>query len=538
MGKELLPFIPYLKLYQDYLNVYEEMNSTMRVLRSKKNSAFVKYLCTQERTDNFTLESYLIEPVQRLPRYQLLLHEIVKHTEESHEDFCNLQQCLSEIGKLNAINNLKITEFEQRHKVFLIENRIINIDINATYSSSRTLLSSWFSRSYECKYPKFRLVSPSRRFLKQGYLTKVSRKKNIRYLFILFNDLLLYASDATLNDNLIMHERINLDDPDFRVKRVRKESVYHSYNAFEIHSIEKSFICYAATFDETGKWYDAINLCVEELVSKKWTGVAEVDTVPESVDGVSDGVRILETAPLWSPKEAVTRCMVIACKKEFGMLFNRMKYNCGYCGHVVCGECCKQSLLHYDPEKRKQNEKVQVCTECYRKYSIRVRRVSRSESLLNLDALKGADGGDDDDDDVKRSAVELEEEEVEDGDEEEMLESLVMWQVVCVFGVLFEGNTEWFVHVLVDVQFTGLNCMKKLLELGYENHIALQACELYSNVADAVEYINLNLVDAEKKLSMRHIDELISKKYKAVDFEIFVAIDFGTHGMFLFFVWR
>ena len=154
---------------------------------------------------------------------------------------------------------------------FIIEQRIMNIDINQKYSSSTNLLTSWFSKSSQSKYPQFRLVSPDRWFIKQGYLTKVSRTKNINYLFVLFNDLLIYLSDA-VNKNLILHLRIGLDDSSFYIKEVGEDSPYKSYNAFEIHSIEKSFICYASTCEETKEWFNAIKKCQEEIIDKGYKG--------------------------------------------------------------------------------------------------------------------------------------------------------------------------------------------------------------------------------------------------------------------------
>ena len=58
----------------------------------------------------------------------------------------------------------------------------------------------------------------------------------------------------------------------------------------------------------------------------------------------------------------------------------------------------------------------------------------------------------------------------------------------------------------------------------------MEASQLYAGVNDAVEYIQNNLRNVERKMSTKDIDLLISEKYKTVDFEIFVAIDFGTHG--------
>jgi hypothetical protein len=36
------------------------------------------------------INSLLIQPVQRIPRYLLLLRELAKHTEPDHKDFANI----------------------------------------------------------------------------------------------------------------------------------------------------------------------------------------------------------------------------------------------------------------------------------------------------------------------------------------------------------------------------------------------------------------------------------------------------------------
>jgi len=47
------------------------------------------------------LSSILIQPVQRLPRYQLLIKELLKYTEEGHVDYAPLQEAMKKIIELN-----------------------------------------------------------------------------------------------------------------------------------------------------------------------------------------------------------------------------------------------------------------------------------------------------------------------------------------------------------------------------------------------------------------------------------------------------
>jgi hypothetical protein len=46
------------------------------------------------------LDNLLIMPVQRIPRYNLLLRDLLKHTGESHPDFENLKQAIEVIQRL------------------------------------------------------------------------------------------------------------------------------------------------------------------------------------------------------------------------------------------------------------------------------------------------------------------------------------------------------------------------------------------------------------------------------------------------------
>ena len=44
------------------------------------------------------LDSFLIEPVQRIPRYCLLLSELLKYTDKSHADYENLVYSLKVVS--------------------------------------------------------------------------------------------------------------------------------------------------------------------------------------------------------------------------------------------------------------------------------------------------------------------------------------------------------------------------------------------------------------------------------------------------------
>eukprot|EP01083_Nonionella_stella_P120783 362240_1 len=76
-------FTPYFRMYQGYVNNHEKSVALMRKLNEKEK--WGEY-CTNVRPlcQRFDLASLLILPIQRLPRYKLLLSEILKNTRETH----------------------------------------------------------------------------------------------------------------------------------------------------------------------------------------------------------------------------------------------------------------------------------------------------------------------------------------------------------------------------------------------------------------------------------------------------------------------
>ena len=44
------------------------------------------------------MNSFLTLPIQRIPRYKMLLEAVLKYTDESHPDHENLQKCVQQIS--------------------------------------------------------------------------------------------------------------------------------------------------------------------------------------------------------------------------------------------------------------------------------------------------------------------------------------------------------------------------------------------------------------------------------------------------------
>ncbi|KAN0019141.1 hypothetical protein ACTFIU_002343 [Dictyostelium citrinum] len=162
-----LSLSPFLKLYTQYINNFNNASSTL--IECKKRDSKINQFFFKDNRDNAQLgkRDFLdlqIQPVQRIPRYKLLLSELLSCTPTDHRDYENVKKALSVIQELALnINESKRTA-EGLEKIILIQS---------------------------CLTKFIELVKPHRRLIKDGPLLFERRGKlKERYLF-LFNDSLL-----------------------------------------------------------------------------------------------------------------------------------------------------------------------------------------------------------------------------------------------------------------------------------------------------------------------------------------------------------
>ena len=74
-------------VYHEYVDTYEKALSKIKDEFKIEDSPFKQFAqeC-QEKCDNHSLSSLLVVPVQRIPRYQLLLEDLIKATPRNHRD--------------------------------------------------------------------------------------------------------------------------------------------------------------------------------------------------------------------------------------------------------------------------------------------------------------------------------------------------------------------------------------------------------------------------------------------------------------------
>lgn len=109
------------------------------------------------------------------------------------------------------------------------------------------------------------LVEPHRSLVKQGRLTKLNSAGNKRamYQFMLFTDLILYASEG-MNQRYKLHRVVHLSL--CRLEDLRSSQFPH---AFRIISPQKSFLVMAADANDKKRWIDAMLTSLQTVMEKR-----------------------------------------------------------------------------------------------------------------------------------------------------------------------------------------------------------------------------------------------------------------------------
>merc|ERR1711991_1050619 len=82
---ELLNAQRFVKEYETYVNGYGRIVQVLK--QNSQKPSFAKFLRTMEFESHHTLSTLLITPVQRVPRYMLLLRDLIKTTPTWHADY-------------------------------------------------------------------------------------------------------------------------------------------------------------------------------------------------------------------------------------------------------------------------------------------------------------------------------------------------------------------------------------------------------------------------------------------------------------------
>ncbi|KAM9942538.1 hypothetical protein ACTFIT_005921 [Dictyostelium discoideum] len=183
MGDIFVSLSPFFKCYKQYSENYSNSIETLKNLRTN-TPQFNLWLKAREkdiRCKSLDLPSLLIAPIQRVPRYILLLEALYTATKPTHKDYHQCSLAATQLKNIAQVVNDGISEDQNRKKLIALQNIF---DTHAKYLGPLT-------------YPN--LVEAHRKLIKEGKLQKKSLRDNSiqNRMVYLCNDILITISSIT-----------------------------------------------------------------------------------------------------------------------------------------------------------------------------------------------------------------------------------------------------------------------------------------------------------------------------------------------------
>eukprot|EP01105_Mastigella_eilhardi_P001741 TRINITY_DN12109_c0_g1_i1.p1 TRINITY_DN12109_c0_g1~~TRINITY_DN12109_c0_g1_i1.p1 ORF type:complete len:520 (+),score=146.06 TRINITY_DN12109_c0_g1_i1:36-1562(+) len=288
----------------------------------------------QQQYKDHTLRELLTLPMLRLQMYKDCVKDLIQTTPSNHPDALSLPNFLSAFSVVVTQATESVLAYEGCHKMVDVAKRL------------NTIVAG------------LNLMESHRRYVREGNLVKVCKTKNKRFLFILFNDILLWGRELPFA-GFMLQKVLPLANVSAKVE---PDCSLYNY-AFSIRALDKSFIVCAAGKEERDAWIDDITAVGKQL--RKWQQVIaniKAGKRGEEATRVSSQPPTPEltfTAPTLQQFQTVGRCSI--CMTGFVKVV-KAKHHCKLCGKVVCDDCSKGRMqLPSKPDQRSR-----VCDPCFK----------------------------------------------------------------------------------------------------------------------------------------------------------------------------
>lgn len=353
IGDILQKLTPFLKMYAEYVKNFDKAMELLKQWtdRSPQFKATIQEIQSQEVCGCLTLQHHMLEPVQRVPRYEMLLKDYLKKLPQDDPDRRDAEKSLEIIGTAATHSNSAIRKSENLKKLLEI---------------------------YEMLGEEEDIVNPSNEFIKEGHILKLAARNTSameRYLF-LFNNMLLYCVPkfSLGGPKYTVRTRIGIDG--MKVLETTNEDYPHT---FQVSGKERTLELQASSEQDKTDWIKAFQKTIEIFQQKNESFKNALKDV-EEVSKAELGKR----APRWIRDNEVTMCM--KCKESFNAI-TRRRHHCRACGYVVCWKCSDYKVsLEYDSNKMNK-----VCKDCYCILTGEGKAEGKKKGILEIEAGQFAD---------------------------------------------------------------------------------------------------------------------------------------------------
>ncbi|XP_004647624.1 FYVE, RhoGEF and PH domain-containing protein 3 isoform X2 [Octodon degus] len=352
LGDILQKLAPFLKMYGEYVKNFDRAVGLVSswTQRSLPFKDVVHSIQKQEVCGNLTLQHHMLEPVQRVPRYELLLKDYLRKLPEDAPDRKDAERSLELISTAANHSNAAIRKMEKMHKLLEV---------------------------YEQLGGEEDIVNPANELIKEGHIQKLSAKNGTtqdRHLF-LFNSMILYCVPKLRLMGQKFSVREKMDISGLQVQDIVKPNAAHT---FILTGRKRCLELQTRTEEEKQEWIQVIQATIEKhkqnsetfrAFSSTWSQDEELSPSPESpivnasstdplvvTDG-SGGAPGLESRKLSSKaRRDKEKQSCKSCGETFNSITKR-KHHCKLCGVVICGKCSEF--------KAENNRQSRVCKGCF-----------------------------------------------------------------------------------------------------------------------------------------------------------------------------
>ncbi|XP_034447171.1 faciogenital dysplasia isoform X2 [Hippoglossus hippoglossus] len=339
IGDILQKLAPFMKMYGEYVKNFDRAMDLVNTWtqRSSQFKSVVQNIQKQDVCGNLTLQHHMLEPVQRIPRYELLLKDYLKKLPDDALDRKDAEKAVELISTAANHSNAAIRKMEKMNKLLEVYERLGGEED---------------------------IVNPANELIKEGHIKKMSAKNGTaqdRYLY-LFNNMVLYCVPKLrlMGQKFSVRERIDIAG--MEVQENVKQNLPHT---FAIIGKQRSLELQARTAEEKEDWIQVILATIErhkqnsETFNKAFNSSfsREDDHLPDSpgpwcsqsMD--SDSERLHERKSSRKKDKEKQTCK--GCNESFN--FTKRKHHCKSCGAAICAKCSKTL----------DNKTSRVCPECF-----------------------------------------------------------------------------------------------------------------------------------------------------------------------------
>mmetsp|Transcript_19181 Transcript_19181/g.53846 ORF Transcript_19181/g.53846 Transcript_19181/m.53846 type:complete len:488 (+) Transcript_19181:60-1523(+) len=234
-------YAPMFKLYTEYCSNYTLAQETF-FREMNGNERFQDFLrSTWDMMDNkMEFPAFMIMPIQRVPRYILLMRDLLEKTSFDHPDYPLIQRAIRKLEEVASHANAAIKQGENVEKILKIQSQIIGAND---------------------------LLQPARVFVMEGELMKIMSTGVRPCWYILFNDIMIYGYKR-IADKIQKKGEFFLGTTWIR----DLFDTDQLSNLFQIVAEKKTYTVYAKTPEEKEKWISTLGKVIDDLIESRPDG--------------------------------------------------------------------------------------------------------------------------------------------------------------------------------------------------------------------------------------------------------------------------